>query len=166
MTLTVSSAATVHAAGGGTGKVVIRRTIPAAVDELFDAWLDPESLAQWMRPGAVSHSTARVDARVGGAFEVVMHDVNGPLRHYGEYRAIERNRKLVFTWHSDATHDTETLVTVDFNVASAGTEIVLTHERMPDHDAGVSHTQGWTRALELLEGLLSTNAGGSTAART
>jgi uncharacterized protein YndB with AHSA1/START domain len=119
MTLTVSSAATVHAAGGGTGKVVIRRTIPAAVDELFDAWLDPESLAQWMRPGAVSHSTARVDARVGGAFEVVMHDVNGPLRHYGEYRAIERNRKLVFTWHSDATHDTETLVTVDFNVAHA-----------------------------------------------
>jgi uncharacterized protein YndB with AHSA1/START domain len=156
MTLTASVAATVRAADGRTGTIVVRRTIPATVDELFDAWLDPESLAQWMRPGAVSRSTARVDARVGGAFEVVMHYPNGPLRHYGEYRAIERNRKLVFTWHSDATHDTETLVTVDFNVVSAGTEIVLTHERMPDHDAGVSHIQGWTLALELLERLCST----------
>jgi uncharacterized protein YndB with AHSA1/START domain len=163
MTSTGSAAATVHAAGSRTGKIVVRRTIPATVDELFDAWLDPESLAQWMRPGAISRSTARVDARVGGAFEVVMHYVDGPRRHYGEYRTIERNRKLVFTWHSDATHDTETLVTVDFNVASAGTEIVLTHERMPDHDAGVSHIQGWTLALELLEGLLnSMNAGRST----
>jgi hypothetical protein len=27
---------------------------------------------------------------------------------------------------------------------SVGTEIVLTHERPPDHDAGVSHIQGWT----------------------
>lgn len=157
MTSTVSPAATGYAAGR-TGRIVVRRTIPATVDELFDAWLDPESLAQWMRPGAISRSTARVDARVGGAFEVVMHYANGPRRHYGEYRAIERNRKLVFTWHSDATHDTETLVTVDFNVASAGTgtEIVLTHERMPDHEAGISHIQGWTLALELLESHCST----------
>lgn len=139
-----------------TGTIVVRRTIPATVDELFEAWLDPESLAQWMHPGTTKRSTARVDARVGGAFEVVMNYDNGPRRHYGEYRAIERNKKLAFTWHSDATHDTETLVTVAFNVVSAGTEIVLTHERMPDHEAGVSHTWGWTLALELLDGLLKT----------
>jgi uncharacterized protein YndB with AHSA1/START domain len=28
------------------GTIVVRRTIPATVDELFDAWLDPDSLAQ------------------------------------------------------------------------------------------------------------------------
>lgn len=154
MTSTLHAA--VRAAGGRTGTIVVRRTIPATVDELFDAWLDPESLAQWMRPGTISRSTARVDARVGGAFEVVMHFADGPRRHYGEYRAIERNRKLVFTWRSEATHDTETLVTVAFNVVGAGTEIVLTHERMPDHEAGVSHVQGWNRALELLAGLCTT----------
>jgi uncharacterized protein YndB with AHSA1/START domain len=41
---------------------------------------------------------------VGGAFEVVMHYAEGPLRHHGEYRVIERNKKLAFTWYSDATH--------------------------------------------------------------
>lgn len=31
---------------GSTGAIVVKHTIPATVDELFDAWLDPESLAQ------------------------------------------------------------------------------------------------------------------------
>ena len=146
-----TKAATVPAAGIKTGKIVVKRTIPATVDELFDAWLDPESLAQWMLPGDHRRNTVSVDARVSGAFEIVMHHQDGSKRHYGEYRAIERNKKLVFTWHSDATHHTETLVTVEFRAASDSTEIVLTHERMPDHEAGLKHTKGWTRALELLE---------------
>ena len=151
MTLTSSTQATaVPAAGIKTGKIVVKRTIPATVDELFDAWLDPESLAQWMLPGDHQRNTVSVDARVGGTFEIVMHHQNGAKRHYGEYRVIERNKKLVFTWYSDATHHTETLVTVEFNTASASTEIVLTHERLPDHETGLGHTRGWTRALELL----------------
>lgn len=150
----IPKAATVAAAGSKTGKIVVRRTIPATVDELFDAWLDADSLAQWMLPGDHKRNTVSVDARVGGAFEIVMHHQDGSKRHYGEYRAIERNKKLVFTWHSDATYHTETLVTVEFHAASASTEVVLTHERMPDHDAGLKHTKGWTKALELLEGLL------------
>lgn len=133
--------------------IVVKRTIAATVDELFDAWLDADSLAQWMHPGTSAPSTASVDARVGGAFEVVMHYPNNPLRHHGVYRHIERNHKLVFTWCSDATHHTETLVTVEFHVASAGTEIVLTHERMPDRAAADAHTQGWTLAFDLLEEL-------------
>lgn len=150
-TPTISKAATTT--GLEPGKIVVRRTIVATVDELFDAWLDPESLAQWMHPGTTTRSTVSVDARVGGAYEVVMNYDFGPRRHYGEYRAIERNRKLVFTWHSDATLHTETLVTVEFKAATSNTEIVLTHERLPDHESGCSHTNGWTMGLELLEAL-------------
>lgn len=148
-------AATIPATGSNTSTVVIKRTIPATVDELFDAWLDPDSLAQWMHPGTTARSTATVDARVGGAFEVVMHYPGDPRRHHGEYRTIERNKKLVFTWYSDATHHSETLVTVEFNAASASTEIVITHERLPNHEAGCSHIEGWTLALELLGNLLT-----------
>jgi glutathione S-transferase len=142
-------------AGTIAGTIVIRRTIPATVDELFDAWLDPDSLAQWMHPGSTVRSTASVDARVGGAFEVVMHTPDKPLRHHGEYRHIERNKKLAFTWISDATQHTETLVTVEFKIAANGTEIVLTHERMPGHEAGKAHAQGWTLAFDLLADLVA-----------
>jgi len=141
-----------------TGSIVVRRSIAATVDELFDAWLDADSLAQWMHPGITARSTVSVDARVGGRFEVVMNHERGPLRHYGEYLAIERNRRLVFTWFSDATHHTETLVTVEFLARSDSTEIVLTHERLPDHEAGLGHASGWTAALELLAGLLGSTS--------
>lgn len=132
------------------GKLVIKRTIPATADELFDAWLDADSLSQWMLPGDHRRNTVSVDARVGGAYEIIMHHQDGDKRHYGEYRGIERNKKLVFTWHSDATRHTETLVTVEFIAARDSTEIVLTHERLPDHDSAQGHTRGWTRGLELL----------------
>ena len=143
-----------HAAAVRTGSIVIRRTIAATVDELFDAWLDPESLAQWMHPGTAIPSIARVDARVGGTFEVLMPRESGALRHHGEYLVIERNKKLVFTWFSHATHEKETLVTVEFHALDAGTQIVLTHERLPDHEAGMGHTKGWTAALNLLDEFL------------
>lgn len=146
--------ATIPAAGLKTGKIVVKRTIPATVDELFDAWLDPLCLAQWMHPMTANPSTVSVDARVGGAYEVIMNYDAGPKRHYGEYRVIDRNKKLVFTWHSDATNFAETLVTVEFIAHSAATEVVLTHERMPDHDAALKHTRGWANALEQLEGVL------------
>ena len=45
---------------GSTGSIVVKRTIPATVDELFDAWLDPESLAQWMHPGTTARSRMRM----------------------------------------------------------------------------------------------------------
>jgi len=37
--------------------VVVRRTITASAEDLFDAWLDPEALAIWMRPGSGIHNT-------------------------------------------------------------------------------------------------------------
>lgn len=136
------------------GSVVVKRTIAATVVELFDAFLEPTSLAQWMHPGTSALSTASVDARVGGAFEVVMHHPRGDLRHYGIYREIKRNEKLVFTWYSDATLHRETLVTVVLNVVSAGTEIVVTHEHIPHQEAARSRIEGWSEALCMLAALL------------
>ena len=146
-----TKAATVPAANLQTGKIVLKRTIAATADELFDAWLDADSLSRWMLPGDHRLNTVSVDPRVGGAYEIVMHHQDGDKRHYGVYQSIERNKKLVFTWHSNATHHTETLVTVEFNAAVDRTEFVLTHERLPDHESGLGHTRGWTRGLELLE---------------
>lgn len=52
--------------------VIVRRTIPVARERVFDAWLDPASVASWMCPGPVTHASAEIDARVGGRFRIVM----------------------------------------------------------------------------------------------
>ena len=140
--------------------VTVRRRIAAGAAELFDAWLDAASLAAWMRPGQVLRTAAKVDARVGGAYEVVMHRAGDSVLHTGVYREIDRPRRLVFTWISPATELRESLVTVDFHaLGTGGTEVVVTHERLPDGEAGPSHTEGWTLALEKLASLPRSPAG-------
>jgi len=129
--------------------VVVRRTIAASPERLFDAWLDPISLSHWMRPGGINSTQARVDPRVGGEYEVIMRTDTTPIRHRGVYRTIDRPRRLVFTWESPPTDNRETLVTVDFIPKGKSTEIVVTHEQLPE-SALPSHANGWTSAIEKL----------------
>ena len=128
--------------------VKVRREIAAPAAELFDAWLDPEKLALWMRPGDTSRTDAKVDPRVGGAFEIVMHTPKGSVPHRGAYQEITRPRRLVFTWNSPYAGDHGSLVTVDFNPKDKGTEIVITHERLPSEEMVTAHSGGWSSILE------------------
>jgi uncharacterized protein YndB with AHSA1/START domain len=130
--------------------VVVRRTITASAEDLFEAWLDPQALAQWMRPGTIQSTVARVEPRVGGAYEIVMQSTSGLIVHKGVYRTIERPRRLVFTWISAPTDLTETLVTVDFIPVGKRTEVVVTHELLPQ-SAMAAHERGWTSGLEHLD---------------
>jgi len=131
-------------------QVIVRREIDAPVDRVFDAWLDPESLALWMRPGNVEDASVTVNAHVGGRFEILMRGSQTTLRHSGVYQVIDRPRRLVFTWVSAATQQGDSLVTIEFNSRGPRTEVVLTQERLPSAGAARDHTSGWTRILELL----------------
>ena len=111
-------------------------------------WI-PVSLSAWMRPSGFASSIAKVDARVGGAFEIVMQSATETFRHTGVYRVIDRPCRLVFTRISSATKQMESLVSVEFRAKSRSTEVVITHERLPDSDAVQSHTDGWSEILEL-----------------
>jgi uncharacterized protein YndB with AHSA1/START domain len=130
--------------------VVVRRTIAASAEDLFDAWLDPEALAQWMRPGTIQSTVAKVEPRVGGRYEIIMHSSSGPIVHQGVYRLIDRPKRLVFTWITPFTDNVETQVTVDFVRVDKRTEVIVTHEQLPE-SAKPSHSKGWTSGLEHLD---------------
>jgi uncharacterized protein YndB with AHSA1/START domain len=130
--------------------LVVRRTIDATAEELFDAWLDPQALAQWMLPKDVTATAAKVDARVGGRYELLMTHSKGTVPHDGVYLTIDRPRTLAFTWNSPYTHGVETRVKVEFRAAAGGTEVVLTHALLPEKELE-GHRQGWTAAIAVLE---------------
>ena len=129
--------------------VVVRRIIAASAEDLFDAWLDPEALAEWMRPGTIKRSQARTDPRVGGEYEVIMHGESGEIPHRGVYKLIDRPRRLVFTWVSPFAGELSR-VTVDFRPVDMKTEVIVTHEQLPE-EAKAAHTRGWTSGLEHLD---------------
>jgi uncharacterized protein YndB with AHSA1/START domain len=131
-------------------KLVVRRTIAASAKDLFDAWLDASALAVWMKPGDTTRAEATVDARVGGRFEIVMHTPRGAIPHRGVYEVIDRPRRLAFTWNSPYAGEHGSLVTVDFVARAGGTEVVLTHEKLPTDVAVGQHRGGWTDALASL----------------
>lgn len=135
--------------------VRVSREIAAPAAELFDAWLDPAKLAVWMRPGDTRNSDVKVDPRVGGAFEIVMHTPKGSVPHTGAYQEITRPRRLVFTWNSPYAGSHGSLVTVDFTPKGKGTEVMITHERLPSEEMVAAHTGGWTSILERIAGVFA-----------
>jgi uncharacterized protein YndB with AHSA1/START domain len=118
---------------------------------VFAAWLDPVSLATWMRPGETTGAIVEVDPRVGGRFRILMQNAQGGgYEHQGEYLAIEPPSLLSFTWISAATDLRPTIVTVELHERDGGTELVLTHRRLPPERVE-AHRQGWTDIVRLLE---------------
>ena len=137
----------------------IKRFIKAPRDRVYAAWIDPAQLKQWFGPENVTTRSLVAEARVGGQFRWDLTNSEGEeMTMQGEYRELQPNRKIVFTWQWD---DDETwrnhmsVVTVELYDCEGGTELRLTHERLPNEESRDSHTQGWNSVLDKLGKFLS-----------
>ncbi|MFW6078684.1 MAG: SRPBCC family protein [Gemmatimonadota bacterium] len=146
-----------------TPRVRIRRVIDAPPADVFEAWTDPEGMRHWMRPGSITDAECELDVREGGGFRIVMIAQEGDrLEHTGEYRVVDPPHKLVFTWISGGTDGRESLVTVELFERGERTELVLTHEKVPDERRAEMHTDGWTTIVDrLADQITRTPADGS-----
>ena len=134
----------------------LKRTINASPERVFEAWTRPGDLKRWSCTEGLSLADVQVDLREGGAFLLDMVDPEGGHHTaYGEYRQIDPPRRLVYTWdwRQDDHRVGETLVTVEFNAKGDGTEVVMTHEKLPSIEMRDSHAEGWTSCLERLQQL-------------
>jgi uncharacterized protein YndB with AHSA1/START domain len=131
------------------------RVLPASPEEVFDAWTDAKSVREWMCPGAISEAVATLDVRINGRFTIVMKSPAGDHAHTGQYLAVDRPRRLVFTWISSVVHGRTTRVTIELEPHGAGeTRLTLVHEHLPDAEASASHENGWSQILTKLEACL------------
>ena len=130
-------------------EVRLKRRLAASADEVYAAWTDARSLAEWMRPLPGGRTEASADVRVGGKFRVDMYDKEGKLyAHEGEYLRLERPRLVEFSWISDATERQRSIVTVELrSVGEDETELTLSHRLLPSERSAQSHTEGWTSIL-------------------
>ena len=132
----------------------IKRQIEAACDRVYAAWTDPVQLKQWFGPENVQTHDFIADVRVGGKFRWDLTSSEGErMAVGGEYRELRPGRKIVFTWQWEDDEDWEnnvSVVTVELTDRDDGTELRLTHERLPNEASRDGHTTGWNSALDKL----------------
>ena len=135
----------------GGPQVRIERVLPAPIQDVFDAWTDPNRMAEWLSP--VGHAEAEVDLQVTGRFKVSMIGETTRIEHTGEYLVVNPPNELSFTWQSLYTGSEPSVVTVLFQAEGDETRIVLIHRRLPEGQVD-PHTQGWEAMITRLAGLL------------
>jgi uncharacterized protein YndB with AHSA1/START domain len=133
----------------------IKRVIKASRHRVYAAWIDPAQLREWFGPENVQTRNLVAETRVGGNFS---WDVTSPegeeMTMHGEFRELQPDRKIVFTWRWEDDEDwaqQDSMVTVELSDCAAGTEVRLTHEQLPSEESRDRHTEGWKSVLDKLE---------------
>jgi uncharacterized protein YndB with AHSA1/START domain len=85
-----------ESSGDGTFRVVVRRRLPAPREVVFEAWIDPEGIREWMCPGDVVSAEATLDVRVGGSFRIIMKAKDRDHVHIGTYQGGGAANKVGF----------------------------------------------------------------------
>jgi uncharacterized protein YndB with AHSA1/START domain len=164
--------ATRETAPPGWTVLQVRRTFQAPREQVFEAWIDPELLRQWLNGPGGRSPHAEVDARVGGEFRITSTSRIGEVfsklpgqdsefvQLVGRYLEISPPERLVFTmgWEDLPTIHLKpdaTTVTVEFHEVDEGTEVVLTHERQPNRRIRAFHRWGWKGSFRNLDSLLA-----------
>jgi glutathione S-transferase len=135
----------------------VRRLIQADPARLFEAWTNPAQLRAWWGPRGVRCTGAQIDARVGGCYRIDNALPDGRVVVIsGEFLVVEPPTRLEFTWAVEPPIGTAwpERVSVRFEARGRDTEVVVTHEQIPDARTRDEHENGWTGCLDGLAAFL------------
>jgi uncharacterized protein YndB with AHSA1/START domain len=146
------------AAKPGERELVITRVFDAPRALVFKAWTDPKHLAQWWGPKGFTNPVCEVDARVGGAWRIVMRSPDGvEYPGGGVYREIVEPQRLVFTniaTDKEGNPLLDGLTTVTFAEHGGKTKLTLQTRAVGLVSFAAQMLEGmeagWTQSLERL----------------
>ena len=155
-----------------TFDLTVTRVIRAPRQKVFDAFIKPELVRQWMGPRGFKVTSLEMEARAGGNFRLTMqHRLGDTATLAGTYKEITPPERIVFTWKPQGEQMAalpETLVTVTFTERTGKegveTEVRLLHSGFPSADSREAHNNGWQGCLNKLVDF--TDARGTAASLT
>jgi uncharacterized protein YndB with AHSA1/START domain len=138
----------------------VRRTFQAPVEKMWAAWTERGPLEQWMCRDKPDHRTKyrELDFREGGRYVIENTTAHGVFIGRGTYEQIKPLEKIVFTWSwqqgaesaTGANFESPSRVTVEFQKRGEATELLLTHELLPNEAEVASHESGWNGCFDVL----------------
>lgn len=137
--------------------LVVRRSIRAGPERIFDAWTDRVLLASWWGPEGVTCVGAEIDARVGGTYRIDNQMPDGSrIVIRGEYLEVDRPWRLRFTWTTGGP--AEEVEVVLRPVSPEVTEVIVSHSRISSAVARKGHESGWIACLRGLDNAVASTA--------
>jgi uncharacterized protein YndB with AHSA1/START domain len=134
----------------------VQRVMPAAPEVVFDQWLDPESLAEWMCPRPTRVVAITVESRVGGSVRFDVDDSGTRVLITGRFLVIDRPQLLRFTWSNSDWPDPTAASIVNVAFAPLGddqTLMTIDHSLLPP-DRFDEFQDGWSLTCDQLAALL------------
>src|SRR6478609_8272281 len=85
------------AAKAKSNEINIMRVYDAPLVAVWDAWTDPEQVAQWWGPRGFTITTHSKDLRAGGHWNYTMHGLDGTdYINKTKYYEVEKHARLVY----------------------------------------------------------------------
>ena len=137
------------------GSAIVRRILPASPERVYDEWLNPEALAEFLGPAPTRATILECDPHVGGRLHIVMSEDEGPAVNIEcRFLELDRPHRLRLSWDSDMGGGFSSILTVTFEPYGDG-ETLMTIEHAPiPLDLSSDHEEGWTLIAEQLAALL------------
>jgi uncharacterized protein YndB with AHSA1/START domain len=142
----------------------LTRVIDAPRARVYEAWTQPEQMAQWFAPKPFQLIIDKFDFRPGGRFSMAMRDPNGKdLPFTGTYREIIPPAKLSWTgeFSSGPSDQMSTVVTFEEHGQKTKIHVRQTfHVMTPEIEQATRGAErGWTMTLNQLEAFCAPESG-------
>ncbi|WP_226042772.1 SRPBCC family protein [Natrinema sp. DC36] len=144
--------------------MTVSRVIKASPERVYEAFVNPDELAQWLPPTGFSAEVHHLEPEVGGTYRMTFTGETEELAEYGStfggtYLELDPGERIVYTDEfetDDPEMAGEMTVTVTFEAVPEGTEVTARQEGIPEAIPPSDANEGWTDSLsnlaELVEG--------------
>jgi uncharacterized protein YndB with AHSA1/START domain len=140
-----------------TNTVKLHRVLKAKPEKLFRAFTEPGAMCAWLPPYGFYCTVHSMEAKVGGTYKMSFTNFSTGNAHSfgGKYLEIKPNEFLKYSdKFDDPNLPGEMTTTVSLKKVSAGTELNVTQEGIPEAIPAEMCYLGWQESLEKLAKLV------------
>src|SRR5580692_1940721 len=137
--------------------VRLHRVLRASPEKIYRAFLDADAMAKWLPPNGFTGKVHRVDARVGGGYQMSFTNFRSGKSHSfgGTYLELKPNERIRYSNKFDDPKMTgEMQTTITLKQVFCGTDLTVVQEGIPAVIPAEACYLGWQESLALLAKLV------------
>lgn len=141
--------------------VHLHRVLRCSPENVYRAFLQADALAKWLPPHGYTCTVQRLDARVGGTFQMSFHQFATAHTHSfgGEYLELSPHQRIRYTDRfDDPSLPGELQVCVDLTPVAGGTDLRIQQSGIPEMIPLEMCMLGWQESLAQLACLVEAHS--------